>query len=329
MNHSTIINDTDIPNAMAPKHSVSVPKDTQPGSFKLFGQVPQTDRSALTRSKAGASINKAVSRLKSNWTKVGLGLILPILFVSLWEGLEMTKMVSSALIPTPFAVFKVLEIWAGYGPTSGSLFFTGQLAADIFATLERVLVGFGLAVIFGLVLGVAIGMYRIADDLLTPTIRVLGPVPPITWIPVAIVVLGTGELTNFFLTFLGALFPIVAGTAIAVLGVDRNTLRVGRMMGWKGLSLIRYVVFPASLPSVVGSLRVGLSVSWLMAVTSEMVAVHSGLGYTLWNAYNYLDYPAVFAAMFVIGICGLSTDVILRLATKSTLEWHSETGVRS
>jgi ABC-type nitrate/sulfonate/bicarbonate transport system permease component len=67
----------------------------------------------------------------------------------------------------------------------------------------------------------------------------------------------------------------------------------------------------------------------MMAVTSEMLAVHNGLGYTLWNAYNYLDYPAVFAAMIVTGICGLLTDALLLTATRPATRWHAETGVRS
>jgi NitT/TauT family transport system permease protein len=114
-----------------------------------------------------------------------------------------------------------------------------------------------------------------------------------------------------------------------VSGVGRDLLRAGRMMGQNRLQLIWSVVFPAALPGIVGGLRIGLGLSWMMAVTSEMLAVHSGLGYTLWNAYNYLDYPAVFAAMIITGLCGLVTDIALRAATRPTLRWHTDTGVRS
>ncbi len=270
------------------------------------------------------------SRFRSSRThRIIMGSLLPLLTIVFWELVELTGIVSPALIPGPLAVLKAIEAWAGFGPSSGSLFFSGHLVSDVFATLTRVFVGFLFASLFGVFVGTAVGMLRTVDELITPTIRILGPVPPITWIPVVIVVLGIGEVTNFFLTFLGALFPVIAGTAMAVSGVDRNLLRVGRMMGRKGFSLVRYVVLPASLPNIVGSLRIGLSISWLMAVTSEMLAVHSGLGYTLWNAYNYLDYPAVFASMFMIGVCGLTTDIILRFLTKKALEWHLETGVRS
>jgi ABC-type nitrate/sulfonate/bicarbonate transport system permease component len=114
-----------------------------------------------------------------------------------------------------------------------------------------------------------------------------------------------------------------------VSGVGRDLLRAGRMMGDGRAGLIGHVVLPSAFPGIVGGLRIGLGLSWMMAVTSEMLAVHNGLGYTLWNAYNYLDYPAVFAAMIVTGICGLLTDALLLAATRPATRWHAETGVRS
>jgi NitT/TauT family transport system permease protein len=124
-------------------------------------------------------------------------------------------------------------------------------------------------------------------------------------------------------------FPIVASTAVAVSAVGRDLLRAGRMIGHSRAGVVWHVVLPAALPGIVGGLRIGLGLSWMMAVTSEMLAVHSGLGYTLWNAYNYLDYPAVFAAMIVTGLCGLATDALLLTVARPATRWHAETGVRS
>ena len=100
-------------------------------------------------------------------------------------------------------------------------------------------------------------------------------------------------------------------------------------MGYKWNKITFAVVLPAAFPGVVGGLQLGLGLSWMMAVTSEMLAVHSGLGYTLWNAYNYMDYAGVFAAMIVIGLCGLATDLIFRTSMVPILRWHAQTGVRS
>lgn len=261
--------------------------------------------------------------------KVVIGSVIPLGLLALWQLLDVANVFSKALIPPPTTVWSTLGTWMNASGKAGNMFYAGHLWSDVWATLGRVLVGFALAGLIGVALGTAIGVSRSTEEALTPLFRILSPVPPITWIPIAIVVLGIGQRTNYFLTFLGAVFPVIAATSVAVAGVGRDLLRAGRMMGRRGLGLIVTVVVPASLPGILGGLRIGLGLSWMMAVTSEMLAVHSGLGYTLWNAYNYLDYPAVFAAMIVTGVCGLLTDSGVRLATRRTLRWHTDTGVRS
>lgn len=266
---------------------------------------------------------------KHLFRRVLIGSVAPIALVAFWELLDVSHSFPEALVPPPAKVWSTLMTWLTGSGSAGNMFYAGHLLSDTSATLVRVIVGFALASAVGVVLGTAIGVSRLADEALSPLVRILGPVPPITWIPVAIVLLGIGNRTNYFITFLGAVFPILSGTAVAVAGVSRDLLRVGRMMGRRGPSLILSVVMPAALPGILGGLRLGLGLSWMMAVTSEMLAVHSGLGYTLWNAYNYLDYPAVFAAMIVTGICGLVSDGLLRFATKPTVRWHVDTGVRA
>jgi NitT/TauT family transport system permease protein len=287
----------------------------------LAGTASDGTAAASRRPGAGAG---ASGRLRA----VLLGLILPVALIGCWELVSAVGMFSAALVPPPWTVLRTLGDWAGVSG-NGRMFYDGKLFGDIWATLVRVGVGFALAAVIGCALGTAIGVSRVAEQVFTPLLRILGPMPPITWIPVAIVVLGLGARTNYFLTFLGAVFPIVAATAVAVSSVGRDLLRAGRMMGHRQLGLISSVVLPFALPSIVGGLRIGLGLSWMMAVTSEMLAVHSGLGYTLWNAYNYLDYPAVFAAMAVTGLCGLATDALLLALTRRATRWHAETGVRS
>ncbi|MBF4161971.1 ABC transporter permease [Nocardioides acrostichi] len=259
--------------------------------------------------------------------RFGLGLIVPTLIVGGWQLVVSAKLLPSALLPAPGKVIETFGLWLGIKDTP-QMFYSGHLLGDVGATSQRVIVGFALATVMGVVVGTAIGVWTLADYLLTPTLRVLGPIPPPTWIPVVIVIVGIGQSANYTLTFLGALFPVVASTVTAVSGVNRELLRAGRMMGHGQLGLIAQVVIPGALPGIVGGLRIGLGLAWMMAVTSEMLAVHSGLGYTLWNAYNYFDYPAVFAAMILTGLCGLLSDVVLQLLTRKATEWHAETGVR-
>lgn len=307
---------------------------TDPASVMLAGSGPLPDPASVDAVQAAMGETGSgrrplgMKKLGTRTGRIGLGLIVPVLVLAGWQLVVAANLFPSALIPGPLTVLDTAENWLGTRQ-SPSMFYTGHMFSDIGATLVRVLVGFALASVIGVALGTAIGVSRLVDGLLSPLLRILGPIPPITWIPVAIVLFGIGQQANFALTFVGAVFPVIAATAVAVSGVGRDLLRAGRMMGDGRAGLIGHVVLPSAFPGIVGGLRIGLGLSWMMAVTSEMLAVHNGLGYTLWNAYNYLDYPAVFAAMIVTGICGLLTDALLLAATRPATRWHAETGVRS
>ncbi|APZ43746.1 ABC transporter permease [Acidihalobacter ferrooxydans] len=264
------------------------------------------------------------------FTNVVLGSLVPVTLFLLWYFVGYFNIVPSSLVPTPGQVFEAFVNWfglsAGHAP---QMFYSGMLLSDIYSTLFRVVAGFLIATVAGVGFGIAIGMSRSVDTLFSPTFRLLGPIPPITLFPLAIVILGLGETTDVFLTAYGAFFPILAASITAVMGVHRDLLRAGRMMGHRMVGLILFVIIPAALPGISGSLRIGLGLAWMMAVTTEMLAVHSGLGYTLWNAYNYFDYPAVYAAMFMIGLCGLLTDAVVDLLTRRAIKWHSDVNARS
>ncbi|MEY2342538.1 ABC transporter permease [Acidithiobacillus sp. IBUN Pt1247-S3] len=278
---------------------------------------------------SGKSMSKWWRRAGLRAANVSLGLIIPSVILTVWLLDGFFHWLPSALIPTPREIFIALEVWSGHGAERyHQLFYWNMLASDTSITLIRLSIGFVLAVFIGVGSGIAIGMSPFADNLLTPTFRVLGPIPPITIFPLAIILLGLGSQTNIFLTFYGAFFPIMAASATAVASVPRDFLRAGRMLGYSGFHRIILVVLPSALPAIIGSIRLGLGLAWMMEVTSEMMGVHSGLGYTMWNAYNYFDYSEVYAAMLVIGSCGFASDYIVRLITKKSVAWHEQTGVR-
>lgn len=287
---------------------------------------PDPPEQAVAPAPPATRTRRGPGRTSTTLRRMIVGAIVPILILAGWDLVVRMGIFPQALIPSPSTVLSTLGDWAT--GSKGGMFYSGKLATDIAATLERVAIGYLSAAVVGVLLGLLIGVSRWADELLTPTMRILGPVPPTTWIPVCIVVLGIGSVTNYFLVFIGAVFPIAAASTVAVSGVARDLVRAARMMGRGKLGTTFAVVLPAALPGVVGGLRIGLGLAWMMAVTSEMLAVHSGLGYTIWNCYNYLDYPGVFTAMIVLGICGLATDMALRAITGSALRWHTETGVR-
>lgn len=277
------------------------------------------------------NVKRGLNFKKMNNTKYFfIGLVLPISILIFWFSVGWFKLVSPGLVPTPLSVYKALLTWNGIKISAGSsnLFYYNTFKSDFFVTLIRLVSGFSLAAFLGVLAGIGIGMNRYIDSFFTPIFRILGPVPPITIFPLAIVIFGLGDQTNIFLTFYGAFFPIMAASIASVSSVSRDYLRVGRMLGYGNIVIISKIVLPAALPGIAGSLRIGLGLAWMMEITSEMMGVHSGLGYTLWNAYNYFDYPAVYACMITIGFLGFFTDVLVRLITRKLLYWHDDIGIR-
>jgi NitT/TauT family transport system permease protein len=191
------------------------------------------------------------------------------------------------------------------------------------ASLGRVLAGYGLAMILGIGLGVAIGWWRWVEQAIEPTLQMLRPIPPVSWIPLAIIWFGIADKPAIFLVFLGAFFPILLNTIHGVKATDRQLIRAAAMMGARQSQMLRYIVLPASLPSIFAGLRIAIGSAWMLTVTAEMVAVKSGLGYALWDSYYFLRYDLVMAAMISIGGLGYLSDLLMRLLMRRVLHWQS------
>lgn len=189
----------------------------------------------------------------------------------------------------------------------------GVLGPYILDSLERVAMGYLLALVIGLPLGLLLGFSRGASRALNPLIQFLRPISPLAWIPVAIVIFGVTNAAAVFLIFLAAVFPIAVATMTGVHGVPEMMIRAGRNFGLGPFALARRVVIPAALPQVLGGLRIALGIAWLVVVAAEMIAVNSGLGYLVIDARNAgKRYDLVVGAMVLIGVIGLALDLLAR-----------------
>ena len=197
---------------------------------------------------------------------------------------------------------------------------------DALASSTRVFTGYVIAAALAITLGVAIGWWRWAERMIEPTLQMLRPIPPVSWIPLAIIWFGIANKPAIFLVFLGAFFPILMNTIHGVKTVNRDLLRAAAMAGARESQLLRFVVVPAALPSIFAGLRIGVGSAWMLTVTAEMVAVKSGLGYALWDSYYFLRYDLVIASMISIGLLGYLTDLIVKAIMNRLLRWqHSGT----
>ena len=186
----------------------------------------------------------------------------------------------------------------------------------------RVVQGFLLAVLLGVPLGLAIGWSRTTALMLDPMVQGMRPIPITAWLPFSIALFGITDFGSIFLIFLGGFYPIVVNTTQGARDVDRNLVRAATMMGASPLQLLRRVVLPSAMPSLFTGLRLGLGISWTAVIVSEMVAVKSGLGYVLWDAYYVGRMDIVIADMVSIGIMGYISDRLIVMLERRVLVWR-------
>ena len=227
--------------------------------------------------------------------------VIAVLVAAWWGAVVATH---SVIFPTPGAVVTgTLE-----------LLRDGSLWRDIGASLGRVAIGFGLAVVIAIPLGLWMGWVRGAYMTLNPLFQMLRPISPIAWIPIAILWFGVGDASPVYLIFISSVFPMIVQTVSGVHTIEKRYLRAAENFGVSRRTLFTRVVIPAVLPQILVGMRVGLGVAWLVVVAAEMIALHSGLGYMIMDSRNAGNrYDLVIAGMIIIGLIGLSLDGIMRM----------------
>jgi len=251
------------------------------------------------------------------------GLIVPIGLFVFWQVAVEHKLLPAAIIPAPSQVLESWIKWAFGGPTGSLNSYSGSWMASVRASLWRIAQGYAAAVLIGVPTGVLIGRSQFVRRLIDPTIQGLRPVPIAAWLPLAIAVFGIHDLSAVFLIGLGAFYPIVISTTQGTRGTPANLMRVGAMMGMSWSQSARLIVLPSAAPAIFTGLRLGLGIAWTAVVVAEMVAVKSGLGFVLWDAYYIGRMDIVLADMVSIGIIGLGSDQILVLIEARLLRWRT------
>lgn len=192
----------------------------------------------------------------------------------------------------------------------------GRLPQDIIASLFRVSVGFFLAVVVGVPLGLWLGSRLSVRLSLLPAVNFNRNLSPLAWIPFAILWFGVGDKAAIFLIFLAAVFPLALATLSAVATIPKVFFRVAQDYELNGVERLMRVTLPAILPQIVTALRVTAGLSWVVLVAAEMVGCQDGLGYAIYDARNGLRTDTVVCYMIVIGLLGIGIDRLLAQLTK-------------
>ena len=250
-------------------------------------------------------------------------LFLPVGVIVLWELAGRGGYLSAGILPWPSLAAKGWYTWAFGEVGLGLNAYSGSWVSNVVNSAERVFQGYGLAILIGVPLGVMIGWSRSFARSVDPTLQALRPVPITAWLPFSIALFGIRDMGAISLIALGAFYPIVVNSAHGARDVNKNLVRAAQMLGATRMQILTRVVFRSALPAIFTGLRLGMGIAWTAVIVAEMVAVKSGLGYVLWDAYYVGRMDIVIADMISIGVLGFLCDRFILFVESRMLTWKA------
>ena len=234
-----------------------------------------------------------------------------------WEAVAHSRLVTPFMLPAIETVARQIEADVS----------SGSFAVNVAATLYRTLVGFGVAAVAGVALGVLMSRVRLFHWFFDPIISVGFPVPKVALLPIFILWFGLFDLSKIMLIITNAIFPVVTATVQGLRGVDRHLIWSARSLGASEQRVGWEIVVPAALPQILTGLQIALPISLIVAIVSEIVMSGDGLGGVMIDAARYLNSPAVFAGIVEIGATGFVLIKCMEIIRRRLLIWHSETTI--
>lgn len=241
----------------------------------------------------------------------------------LWELAGRAGLLSRGILPWPSLAFEGWYVWTFGSSGMGLNAYSGTWVANVQNSAKRVFQGYALAILIGVPLGTLIGWSQSVARVLDPTVQALRPIPITAWLPFSIAVFGIRDMGAIFLIAFGAFYPIILNSAHGARDVNKNLIRAALMLGATQTQLFFRVVFPSALPAIFTGLRLGIGVAWTIVIVAEMVAVKSGLGYVLWDAYYVGRMDVVVADMVSIGLLGFLSDRVIVAIENRVLGWKA------
>jgi NitT/TauT family transport system permease protein len=235
--------------------------------------------------------------------------------IALWHyasSTGLTLYVRFEQIPVPFkvaqALFEQLQHIAFY--------------LHIGASLRRIAIAYALAASLGITLGLLMGRSRFIRDVVSPYVEILRPIPGVAWIPLSIMLWPTEEGSIIYITFLGALFPIILNTLHGVEQTPEVLVRAAQSLGASRMCIFRHVVLPGAMPSICAGLAISMGISWFALLAGEIISGQYGIGYFTWNAYSIIHPADVILGMLTIGLLGAGSTALVHLLTRPALKWQ-------
>jgi ABC-type nitrate/sulfonate/bicarbonate transport system permease component len=241
------------------------------------------------------------------------GVLLIGVLLLLWQ-LSATYVVTSVTWPT---VTRIFEAWA-------ENIADGTIPGHMLATFWRQMLGYGLAIVIGVSLGLVMGYYRAFYNLLEPLVEVLRPIPGPAYLPVLVLFVGIGHEMKVVLVLIASLFPILLNTYSGVRSIDRVQFDTARTLGLTTLQTFRELVLPAASPQILTGMRISLAISLILAILGEMIVSNDGLGYYVLLSQRTFKVPEMYAGIFTLALFGYVLNRMFLLLEARLIRWHHE-----
>lgn len=272
--------------------------------------VAQMDVSVLVRAAQNRKRNS--ERIYAVLRYASIALFFLVWFLVTWLNNNVLRLYNPILIPTPVQVVAVgIEAWQ-----------SGDLLKDIGASFYRVVLGFTVAAVAGIALGVLIAKIRLVESLVEPILEMFRPVPSLAFLPLLVLWFGIGETSKIVFIAYATFFPVFTATRLGMRQIDPVLVRAARSLGGTTSEIFRHVELPAASPSILSGLRMGFGMAFFVIVAAEYIAAESGLGYMINNSRTYFDVPRMLLGAFVIGLIGFCINIGLSRLERRLLRWQ-------
>ncbi|RXH00011.1 ABC transporter permease [Bradyrhizobium zhanjiangense] len=242
---------------------------------------------------------------------VGIGT--PVVLLGLWEFAAYFGLLDTRFFPPPSAIVHQFA----------ALIASGELGANIMASLKRLGLGMLLGGIPALLLGLAMGISRPLRAAIDPLISATYPIPKSAILPLVLLIFGLGEMSKVVMVALGAFYPIVINTVVGVANIDKIYLDVGQNYRANRWQVFRTIALPGALPAIMAGVKLAVGMGLILIAISEMVAASDGIGYMIWNAWQVLTVDTMYVGLLVIAVLGFLFSVILDEIEHRLIPWKS------
>ena len=245
-----------------------------------------------------------------------LKIALPVIIIIAWE-------VLAILINNEFILPSIESVLMVLARPFADILGSGSLVGNALISLGRVLIGFAVAIMIAVPLGIAMGRNEKVHDFFDSTVQVFRPIPPLAWVPLALAWFRIGLTAMVFIIAIGAFFPVLLNTLDGVRGIKKTWTEAAQTLGARERQVLLRVILPGAAPTIWTGLRVGFGIAWMCVVAAEMMpGTNSGIGYLIITSYNWGQVQVIIAGIIVIGIIGLGIDALFKSVERKKFAWR-------